>query len=321
MEEEHIRRKFTLKPWHGVILFLFVLAILLFGSEYLYRRFGILSVAMLEIAMAVLGLLPLLLFDVRPKDMLPVKRPGACHLGGMILMWMGTFLFALLSMKITTYFFSKSTVQITGSIGDVMTSVPELTGFLIFCIMPAICEEILHRGFLLTSMRSIKSDWVIVLIMALMFGVFHTDPARFVPTAILGAGLSYIMVKTKNILLPSLMHLIHNSAALIAAFATRGATQSMGLSGSLYTQTVQSTPTHASTIGFYLIFCAIAPLLVFAGARLLTLRDRRSEETAGPGTPARPILIPFLITLGIGVSMFVAGLDILIFTLGLNSGT
>lgn len=304
-----------------MVWFLIILAVLLFGSDYLYRRFGLLSTAMLEIGMAVMGLLPLLLFDVHLKDLLPIKRPGACHLAGMILMWMGTFLFALLSTEITSYFFSKSTVQTTGSIGDIMTSVPELTAFLIFCILPAICEEILNRGFLLTSVRSIKRDWVIVLIMGLMFGVFHTDPARFAPTAILGAGLSYIMVKTKNILLPSLMHFIHNSVALIAAFATRGATQSMSIAGSLHAQAAQSKPSHTITIGFYLIFCAIAPLLVFAGARLLTLRDRRSEETSGPGTPARPILIPFIITLGIGVSMFVAGLDILFFTLILNSGT
>src|SRR5690606_35829883 len=88
----------------------------------------------------------------------------------------------------------------------------------VFAVMPAICEEALHRGFIQSTMRSIRFDWVIVLIMGFIFGVFHLDPVRFLGTAILGAVLSYVMVKTRNIFYPSFLHMINNAIPVILMY-------------------------------------------------------------------------------------------------------
>ena len=39
--------------------------------------------------------------------------------------------------------------------------------------------------------------------MGIIFGIFHLDFVRFIPTAVLGAALTYVMLETDNILLPN----------------------------------------------------------------------------------------------------------------------
>ena len=39
------------------------------------------------------------------------------------------------------------------------------------------CEEALHRGFIQYSFQSVRSDWVIILSMGFIFGLFHMDPS------------------------------------------------------------------------------------------------------------------------------------------------
>lgn len=316
MENENVRKKLALKPWHGVVWFVIVMVIMFFGGSIVQYYLGMLGLAITEIALAVLGLLPLLLFDVRLKDMLPVKVPKVRHVFGAILMLIAVYLLAIFATLIIGFFFPKNMAQTSGELGGFMTSVPPILSFLIAAVMPAICEEILHRGFILTSMRSIRKDWLIVLIMGLIFGIFHMDPIRFAATAILGAGLSYVMVKTKNILLPCLMHLLVNSFSIIVNFVTQGTAQS---ASSVNADIVQSQLSSANFAGAFLIFGAGIPLLLFAAVRLLTKEDKNAGETEGTKAPKKPFLLPFLISLGTGAVMLVSGIVILVFSTLSNS--
>lgn len=312
MENENVRKKLALKPWHGVVWFVIVMVIMFFGGSIVQYYLGMLGLAITEIALAVLGLLPLLLFDVRLKDMLPVKVPKVRHVFGAILMLIAVYLLAIFATLIIGFFFPKNMAQTSGELGGFMTSVPPVLSFFIIAVMPAICEEILHRGFILTSMRSIRKDWLIVLIMGLIFGLFHMDPIRFAATAILGAGLSYVMVKTKNILLPCLMHLLVNSFSVLVTFLTQGTAQSVS---SVSPDIVQSQLSSAKFAGAFLIFGAGIPLLLFAAVRLLTKEDKNAGETEGPKAPKKPFLVPFLISLGTGAVMLVSGILILVFSI------
>jgi len=305
MENESTRKKLTLKPWHGVVWFIVVLVALLFGGSYVQYHYGMLGLAITELGLAVMGLLPLLIFDVRLKDMLPIRIPKVRHVIGTILMWMGTFLLSTLLTLVIASLFPASMAETAGALGGFMTSVPWILSFFIIAVMPAVCEEILHRGFLLTSMRSIKKDWLIVLIMGLIFGIFHLDPIRFAGTAILGAALAYIMVKTKNFLLPFLMHLINNSLSLFVTFSNKSAIQNVDAG------TMQSQISPSNTIGVYLVLGAAIPLLITAAVYLLTKKDKNAAEPAAARTPKRSFLLPFLISLGIGAVMLISGIAIL----------
>lgn len=304
METKEIGRKLTLKPWQGIVWFIIVMVIMLTGGAAVQMQFGMFGVAITEVGLAVLGLVPLLLFDINIKEMLPIKLPKIRHVVGTVLLWLGIFLLATLSTLVIGYFFPDSMAQTAEMMGDLMTSVPGILAFLIIAVMPAICEEILHRGFILTSMRSIKKDWLVVLIMGLIFGIFHMDPVRFLATGILGAALTYVMVKTKNILLPVLFHFINNAVSVIASISSQSMMENVS------NEAMKSSLSSGASLGAYLVLGSLAPLLLFAASRLLTKKDNTGEPV-GEERPKNTFIKPFLINLGIGAAMFAGGVLLL----------
>ena len=52
--------------------------------------------------------------------------------------------------------------------------------------------------------------------MGIIFGLFHGSVWRFLPTAILGGVLTYIMLETENMFYPALFHFTNNFLPLFS---------------------------------------------------------------------------------------------------------
>lgn len=90
-------------------------------------------------------------------------------------------------------------------------------------IVPAICEELFFRGFLLSSLRAKMHDVYAILACGALFGLFHLvnsstiGAVRLLPTTFLGIVLSWICVRTGSVVPGMVMHAVHNSLVLLAA--------------------------------------------------------------------------------------------------------
>jgi sodium transport system permease protein len=93
--------------------------------------------------------------------------------------------------------------------------------FFVLAITPAICEEFLFRGFLLSSLKGRVNDWAAIGLTAVLFGLFHLDVYRFFGTTALGVLLGYMTLRTRSVLPAVAMHAINNgiAVALMAAGA------------------------------------------------------------------------------------------------------
>ncbi len=86
--------------------------------------------------------------------------------------------------------------------------------FFFVALTPAICEEILFRGFALRPLeKAFGGKWAIVLT-ALAFAIVHLDFVRLLPTFALGLAFGYTAIKTRSIFPSMVLHLINNSFAL-----------------------------------------------------------------------------------------------------------
>jgi membrane protease YdiL (CAAX protease family) len=86
---------------------------------------------------------------------------------------------------------------------------------LLYAVVPAICEEILFRGYFLKVFR--KYGIITALIFpALMFGVFHFQYIKVLPVFISGIWLGFLAIKTKNIILPIAAHFLHNFIVILS---------------------------------------------------------------------------------------------------------
>jgi sodium transport system permease protein len=86
---------------------------------------------------------------------------------------------------------------------------------LAMALSPAICEEALFRGALLSGLRQRMRPLTAVLAVAVLFGVFHLSIYRFAPTALLGLAITYAVWRTNSIWIGVIIHFINNSLAIL----------------------------------------------------------------------------------------------------------
>ena len=201
-----------LKPWMGFVFFAAVIVLVIFACRPMQEAWKVTGLIATEAVFLVLAIGYALLFRIPLKEMFPVGRFTARDLFGSLFLVSGGTLIGLVSVAATGIIFPKA---LEGSdLQAIQNYVSGGTGYplLMFAMafMPAVCEEALHRGAILSNFRTIKKDWVIVLIMGLLFGINHLSVLRFINTAIMGACLTYVIVKKNNLILSSLMHFMIN---------------------------------------------------------------------------------------------------------------
>jgi len=80
-------------------------------------------------------------------------------------------------------------------------------------LLPGICEEVMFRGVVLNGMRQkLSTAWSIV-VTAIIFGIFHLSPYRFIPASLIGLVLGYITVRTGSIFPAMFAHFLNNAIA------------------------------------------------------------------------------------------------------------
>jgi sodium transport system permease protein len=82
--------------------------------------------------------------------------------------------------------------------------------FLVFAVLPALCEEIAFRGFILTGLLRRFKPLTAVLISSFLFALAHLNVFQFIPSLVLGIVLGILAVRSGSILPGMLFHLIHN---------------------------------------------------------------------------------------------------------------
>ncbi len=85
--------------------------------------------------------------------------------------------------------------------------------FFVVGITPGICEEILCRGYILGAFKS-RGFWTPIIVSAMLFAILHLDPFRFIPVAVLGMYLGYLVVRSGSIFVSMFAHMLNNSLAI-----------------------------------------------------------------------------------------------------------
>lgn len=302
MEENNRSRK--LKPYHGIGLFVLVILMMLFVATPIQMRFGMYGVAITELIILVMAVIPAIILKANLKEVFPIKRPSIRQLFGTLIMWLATFLAVTLVTLIIGYYFPEGISQVSEGLNEVVTSIPMWISFIIVAIMPAICEEALTRGFIQASFHSFKSKWFIVVLVGIIFGIFHLDPFRFFPTAILGGTMAYIMIETKNLLLPIFFHFVNNGLSTLVSFLLP-AQEAVEAVGEFYVP--------LASIGAYFIIGSAVPFLFLLGSILIHKKgELRKEDTSNTKKKINKIYVAAFFT----VAMLVIGFVIISKSIG-----
>lgn len=254
------------RVYMGVLLFVLVIVATLTIAFPLQLAWGMWGLALTELILLVLAIIPTLILKWDFREVFRVRIPSLRQFYGTLVLWIGSYIAAFSTTIIISYFFPEGTSEVSLEIQEMITSVSFPVRLLIMAVLPAICEEALHRGFILYTFKYTRK-WTAIISMGFIFGLFHLSPHRFLATAILGAAMTYIMLETRNILLPMLFHFVNNS---LSAFATLFFTSSA--------EVVEGAAIPLAFVGMFLLPAMVVPFLFIAGSRLLLDKEQRKSR-------------------------------------------
>lgn len=88
----------------------------------------------------------------------------------------------------------------------------------VVALIPAICEELAFRGFILSGLQSIRGKWTAIVLSALFFGIAHGVLQQSILASVVGVVLGIIAVQTKSLLPCILFHLVHNALPVLISY-------------------------------------------------------------------------------------------------------
>lgn len=275
------------QPLFGLLFFVAAILFLLFLAGPIQREFGLYGLGITEIGLFLIALTGgFILKEINKttlKEIFPVslRRFTGGGFAGSLGVYAGAYFITIgISLFLTRLF--PGSVEVNNYIINFFTKGGTAVAIITVAVMPGICEEFLHRGFILSAFKSIGNIAVKVLIMGIIFGIFHLDIYRFLPTMVLGMGLSYIMIKTGNLIYSIFFHFLNNFMSLMASMSVKSAIPA----SSYKLQNINDVLSLCGTLIFYF---SLGLLFIYLGARKLNAKDIQ------PVKKTKKFIIPVLI--------------------------
>lgn len=262
-----------LKPWQGFVTFAVVLLFTQFIAFPIQRAIGLWGVFITEIGLLAIALLANLVFGGNLKRDFSFNKFTTRQLFGGTFIWLGG-LFAGFAVNYIIMWLFPGMAERSAGMASMFTSENIFVGILIVAVSPAICEEMVHRGFIMGSFAGIKNKALVVIMTGIIFGIFHLDPYRFIQTALLGAAFAYVLVETKSILLTMIFHFINNFYSIMVQFFS----VKSGMLNEETVQMAQSMINGTMVLAFCLIFGALSLGALYGGYMLITKREKKPHQ-------------------------------------------
>ena len=91
---------------------------------------------------------------------------------------------------------------------------------LVIGVLPAICEELAFRGFILSGFRHLGHKWRAIIFSSVFFGLTHAIFQQSVITTLIGMLIGYLAVQTGSLWPGIVFHITHNSLAMLSGRVT-----------------------------------------------------------------------------------------------------
>lgn len=299
----------TLKVYHGIIMLILSAVCVFFVSPILGANLGLYGTLLNEILLLVLAVALTAVVRGDFKQVFPIHKPKLSAVYGTILLWIGSFLAIMIITMIIAYFFPEEVIGVSQGLGMEFASLTFIISFVIVSISPAICEEAVFRGVVMHSFDNGKNKWIAIVVTGLIFGAFHGNIWRFVPTALLGIMLGYIVYETDNMIYGALFHAINNAMPLLSIFAMKSMYSNEMFQSQMSTMTDNGIP--LISIGMYVMYGAAIPLLLTIGNYLIHKGTKHAKNSLF----AKEERMKLVVLLLISGAFLVVGFFIIIFSL------
>ena len=158
----------------------------------------------------------------KPTETLLIKKAsgGQLLLAAMLAVVVHPVVSTLANGIRALYPISEQTLAKLQSFQTLLGDAPNIFALLLMiAVLPAICEELAFRGFILSGLRRMKNTWLAVLIASLLFGIAHQMLQQSIAAFAVGMLIGFVSIKCNSIFPCMLYHLIHNSLPILVLTA------------------------------------------------------------------------------------------------------
>ncbi len=174
------------------------------------------------VCIALPALLMALLFTGRPrKTLLLARAPSitACAVAVLLAVLLHPFGLQLSDWVRDLYPMSDQVQSELKAFSELIQTAPyPWLPFVLMSVLPAICEELAFRGFVLSGLRHLGSKWWAIGLTAVFFGMAHGLIQQSLSAAALGMVIGYIAVQTGSIIPCMLFHVTYNALMFTTPF-------------------------------------------------------------------------------------------------------
>lgn len=206
-----------------------------------------------------------------------LRKPSGLAMAGALLLGVSSFVWVSTAVELFHQHFMPVPETITEAMKSAFSlpeSWPEKLGMiLVMAVTPAICEEAVFRGWLMSSLRGRVSAAVAIGATAVVFGVFHLSIYRFLGTASLGILMGWMVWYTRSIWPAVLYHFLNNATSLLSADLLR----------------MVGVDVEAEMTPWWLI---VGSLLASGAGGALLLRSIQNQKKEGGSSPESPSTMP-----------------------------
>lgn len=272
-------QKRVLKPYHGIIFFVIVIVALIFPGAFMQYYWGVPGLVASELMFLVLSILYVLILRGDMKKVFPLRKVKLVSIFGTILLWGGTLLVVMMLTMILMCFFPERMMSTSQGLSEAFSVMSLQVQIIVVALVPAICEEFIHRGVILNSFRPIRNKWIAIVGVGILFGINHLDIWRFVPTAVLGIALTYVVYETDNIFYSVLYHFVNNAfSSIISSFSGAAEMEEMAATLENGVEIFRQPDYKMMIIGTYMMFASVAPYLIYTAAYMVRLGKADASE-------------------------------------------
>ncbi len=253
------------KALDAIIVFVIAVIIILFLNPLLVGGFGIAGMAIAELGLVLVALFFVVMRKERLQERFNLDFPPIKSFFASAVLMLGARMWENAASYLYVALFSEPSNTDMEFLEAFFADASPLVALISVAVIPAVCEELLFRGYLFDSFKGKKNSVWAVIITAVLFSAIHFDIYKMAPILIMGLAFGYIAAKTGSVLIPIIFHLINNSLSLISFYSLTGE------------ETAQLTPIISARV--YLWFAVAAfgggALLVYSGVRLLSDKPRK----------------------------------------------
>lgn len=206
-------------PVYAIIGVMAAIIYFAYGSRYVNGAFGrIYGSVISEIILLVIAFVLTFISKDKALSIIPHAKNGLHGIISSAGMYISALCIGSAFMLTLQIFSSGSAADADAVINEAIRGENPVISIICVALIPAVCEEIFFRGFLLNNIKRYCNMCTSIVVVGAVFSAMHFSIQSFIPTMLYGTLFAYITYSRGSLIIPFILHFVNNTLAVISAY-------------------------------------------------------------------------------------------------------